>query len=99
MSKIGGNFLEDFQYGDIIHHAIPRSITSGDASMFLGLTGTRYPLFCAKNFANSLGFESTPIDDILLFNIAFGRTVQDISLNAVAPWLCRGYISFACFFW
>ena len=52
--------------------------------MFLGLTGTRYPLFCAKNFANSLGFESTPVDDILLFNIAFGRTVQDISLNAVA---------------
>ena len=84
MSKIGGNFLEDFKYGDIIHHAIPRTITSGDASMFLGLTGTRYPLFCAKNFANSLGFKSTPIDDILLFNIAFGRTVQDISLNAVA---------------
>jgi len=84
MSKIGGNFLEDFQYGDIIHHAIPRSITSGDASMFLGLTGTRYPLFCAKNFANSLGYDSTPVDDILLFNIAFGRTVQDISLNAVA---------------
>ena len=55
MSNLGGNFLEDFQYGDIIHHAIPRSITSGDASMFLGLTGTRYPLFCAKNFANSLG--------------------------------------------
>ncbi|MBT3826296.1 MAG: hypothetical protein HOF49_00500 [Nitrosomonadales bacterium] len=84
MSKLGGNFLEDFQQGDIIYHAMPRTITSGDASMFLGLTGTRYPLFCAKNFANSLGFESTPIDDILLFNIAFSRTVQDISLNAVA---------------
>ncbi len=84
MSKIGGNFLEDFHFGEIIHHAIPRTITSGDASMFLGLTGTRYPLFCAENFANSLGFDTTPIDDILLFNIAFGRTVQDISLNAVA---------------
>jgi 2-methylfumaryl-CoA hydratase len=48
MSKIGGNFLEDFQYGDIIHHAIPRSITSGDASMFLGLTGRDIPYFALK---------------------------------------------------
>ncbi len=84
MTKIGGNFLEDFSCGDMIHHAIPRTITEGDASVFLGLTGTRYPLFCAKSFANSLGFKSTPVDDMLLFNIAFGRTVQDISLNAVA---------------
>ena len=37
-----------------------------------------------KTLQIPLGFESTPIDDMLLFNIAFGRTVQDISLNAVA---------------
>ena len=29
-------------------------------------------------------FEKSPVDDFLLFNIAFGKTVPDISLNAIA---------------
>jgi 2-methylfumaryl-CoA hydratase len=31
-----------------------------------------------------LGYPSKPFDDLLIFNIAFGKTVPDISLNAVA---------------
>ena len=79
-----GNFLEDFSFGQQINHAIPRTISSGDASVYLGLTGDRFPLFCAQTFATSLGYPSIPINDFLLFHIAFGRTVHDISLNAVA---------------
>ena len=79
-----GNFLEDFSFGQQINHAIPRTISSGDVSVYLGLTGDRFPLFCAQTFETSLGYPSIPINDFLLFHIAFGRTVHDISLNAVA---------------
>jgi 2-methylfumaryl-CoA hydratase len=79
-----GNFLEDFKPKKIFKHAIPRSINEGDVALYMGLTGNRNPLHCAHDFSRRLGFKNTPIDDILLFHIAFGRTVNDISLNAVA---------------
>jgi 2-methylfumaryl-CoA hydratase len=79
-----GNFLEDFELNRIFKHAIPRTISSGDVALYIGLTGSRNPLNCAKPFAENLGFKDTPIDDILLFHIAFGRTVNDVSLNAIA---------------
>ena len=78
------NFLEDFVVGQKITHAIPRTITEGDASIYISLTGNRQPLYCARTFSNQLGYSKMPLNDFLLFHIAFGRTVQDISLNAIA---------------
>ncbi|MEY3743995.1 MAG: hypothetical protein RLZZ541_1050, partial [Pseudomonadota bacterium] len=34
--------------------------------------------------AQSLGYNARPVDDLLAFHIAFGKTVPDISVNAVA---------------
>ena len=84
MTNQNGNFLEDFSFGQKIDHALPRTFTEGDTSLYLGLTGDRFPLFCAETFAKCLGYPSTPVNDYLLFHTAFGRTVHDISLNAVA---------------
>ena len=35
-------------------------------------------------FASAIGYPRAPIDDLLVFHIVFGKTVPDISLNAVA---------------
>src|SRR6202043_2858864 len=35
-------------------------------------------------FAYAVGYPQSPIDDLLVFHIVFGKTVPDISLNAVA---------------
>ncbi len=80
----GGNFFENFRVGETFHHATPRTLTDGDAALYLALTGSRLPLHCSSPFAQSLGYRSHTIDDLLAFNIAFGKTVPDISLNAVA---------------
>ena len=82
MSK--SNYLEDFTIGQKIIHAIPRTISDGDASLYIALTGDRRPLFCSHTFASHLGYSKVPVNDMLVFHIAFGRTVQDISLNAIA---------------
>lgn len=85
MQKINtGRFFEHFAVGDIIRHATPRTITTGDVAMYLGLYGARQPLFCCEPFAKQLGYPQTPVDDLLAFHIAFGKTVPDISVNAVA---------------
>jgi len=79
-----GNFFEDFSMGQKIEHGTPRTITSGDCSLYTALYGSRYALHSSKEFAKSLSLDDSPIDDFLLFNVAFGKTVPDISLNAIA---------------
>lgn len=79
-----GYFFEDFSLGQILKHGVPRTITESDATMYLALTGSRFPLYCAKTIAERCGFKSTPIDNLLVFHIAFGKSVNDVSLNAVA---------------
>ena len=79
-----GRFFENFKLNEVIHHATPRTVTSGDAALYIALTGARNPLHCSEPFAHTLGFASAPIDDLLAFHIAFGKTVPDISVNAVA---------------
>lgn len=79
-----GRFFENFTLNEVIQHATPRTVTSGDVSLYIGLTGARNSLHCSEPFAHSLGYASTPVDDLLAFHIAFGKTVPDISVNAVA---------------
>mgnify|MGYP001208253201 CR=1 FL=1 len=79
-----GNFFEDFFVGQEINHSTPRTISSGDVSLFIGLLGTRFVLHSSNEFAKKIGFKEAPIDDILTFNMVFGKTVPDISLNSPA---------------
>lgn len=85
MSKTNpGNFFEDFRVGQVIDHATPRTITEGDVSLYTALYGSRFALQSADSFAMDCGLEAAPIDDLLVFHVVFGKTVPDISLNAVA---------------
>ncbi|MBM3571095.1 MAG: MaoC family dehydratase [Alphaproteobacteria bacterium] len=79
-----GNFFEDFRVGQEIAHATPRTVGAGDQSLYTGLTGSRFALHSSLPFAQSLGYAGAPIDDVLAFHIVFGKSVPDISLNAVA---------------
>lgn len=79
-----GNFFEDFRIGQELRHATPRTLTSGDAALYVGLTGSRYAPFSSDAFAQACGFPLAPIDPMLVFHTVFGKTVPDISLNAVA---------------
>jgi len=85
MSKtFAGNFFEDFRVGQVIKHATPRTITEGDVSLYTALYGARFALNSSDEFARSLGLRRAPVDDILAFHMVFGKTVPDVSLNAVA---------------
>ncbi|SDG35290.1 MaoC family dehydratase [Roseospirillum parvum] len=79
-----GRFFEDFRPGEEIVHATPRTVTEGDAALYTALYGSRFPFESAATAALDHGFEDAPLDDLLVFHIAFGKTVPDVSLNAVA---------------
>jgi len=80
----GGNFFEDFRLGQRFVHATPRTLGSADQSLYIALTGSRACLHSADTSARLLGWPRRPLEDLLVFNTAFGKTVPDISLNAIA---------------
>jgi 2-methylfumaryl-CoA hydratase len=79
-----GYFFEDFAVGRRFRHATPRTLTDADASIYIALTGARQPLHSSEPLARAFGHRARPLDDFLVFNLAFGKTVPDISYNAVA---------------
>ncbi|MBC8022579.1 MAG: MaoC family dehydratase [Burkholderiales bacterium] len=80
----GGYFFQDYMVGRRFHHAVPRTLTAGDASLYIALTGARNPAHCCLPLARAMGHEAMPLDDLLVFNVAFGKTVPDVSYNAIA---------------
>ncbi len=79
-----GNFFEDFRIGQVIRHATPRTVTAGDVALYQGLYGSRFAVQSSEAFARAIGYGRQPVDDLLAFHIVFGKTVPDVSLNAVA---------------
>ena len=79
-----GNCFEDFRIGQVIRHATPRTVTVGDVALYTGLFGARFAVQSSDAFAKVIGYPRSPIDDLLVFHIVFGKTVPDVSLNAVA---------------
>ena len=79
-----GNYFEDFSIGQVIHHATPRTVTEGDVALYQALFGSRFSLQSSAEVARASGYATAPVDDLLAFHIVFGKTVPDISLNAVA---------------
>ncbi len=79
-----GNFFEDFRLGQTLVHATPRTVTAGDVALYTALHGPRFALFSSEAFAQSCGLPGAPLDPLLVFHVVFGKSVPDISLNAVA---------------
>ena len=88
---VTGNFFEDFTLGQEIVHATPRTVTVGDVSLFTALYGPRFAVQSSDAFAQRIGYPRSPIDDLLVFHIVIGKTVPDISRNAIAN---LGYAEF-----
>lgn len=79
-----GNYFEDFKLGQIIVHATPRTVSVGDVALYMALYGPRFAVQSSDAFAKAIGYPQAPVDDLLAFHVVFGKTVPDISLNAIA---------------
>ena len=85
MSKTNsGHFFEDFALGQVLRHATPRTVATGDVALYAALFGSRFAVQSSQPFAQAIGYRHSPVDDLLVFHLVFGKTVPDISLNAVA---------------
>ena len=79
-----GRFFEDYTVGEVIAHAVPRTISGGERALYHALYPARHALYSSDEFARASGLPTSPIDDLAGFHMVFGKTVPDISRNAVA---------------
>ena len=79
-----GRFFEDYRVGEVIDHAVPRTVGAGERALYHALYPARHALYSSDQFAQGCGLPASPLDDMIAFHTVFGKTVPDISLNAVA---------------
>ncbi len=84
MKTSAGRFFEDYRLGEVITHAIPRTIKMGERALYHALYPARHALHSSDIFAQRCGLPFSPLDDLVTFHTVFGKTVPDVSINAVA---------------
>jgi len=79
-----GRFFEDYTLGEVITHAAPRTLSGGERALYHALYPARGALYSSDDFARASGLRASPMDDLIAFHTIFGKTVPDVSLNAIA---------------
>ena len=79
-----GRFFEDYKLGEVIRHSVPRTVKMGERALYHALYPARHALYSSDQFAQASGLPFSPLDDMIAFHVVFGKTVPDISLNALA---------------
>lgn len=79
-----GNFFEDYRVGQILTHAVPRTVKMGERALYHALYPARHAFYSSDQFAQDCGLPFSPLDDMIAFHVVFGKSVPDVSLNAVA---------------
>jgi len=79
-----GRYYEDFQVGEVYRHHWGRTLTQGECQLFATGTMNAVPLYFNEVFAKSLGHPTVPAHPLLVMNVVFGMTVEDLSEQALA---------------
>jgi len=82
--KKTGNFLEDFEPGQLLRHKGGKTLTEGLFSTFTDFSMSTNPLGKNARFARAHGFEGLVCPPGLVMLVCFSQTVEDISENARA---------------
>jgi acyl dehydratase len=79
-----GRYLEEFQEGDVYRHWPGKTITESDNNLFSLLTMNHHPLHLDASFAAQSQHGQRLVVGTLVFSLAVGLTVRDVSGRAIA---------------
>ncbi len=79
-----GNYFEDFELGQTIKHALSKTIFESDNNLFSLLTMNYHPLHTNVEYAEKNYHGKILVVGTLVFSLAVGITVPDISGKAIA---------------
>lgn len=79
-----GNFFEDFVVGEVIHHKLSKTIYECDNNFFSLITMNHHPVHTNNDYAEKSEHGRILVVGTLVFSLAVGITVPDISGKAIA---------------
>lgn len=79
-----GLYYEDFVEGDVIEHALSKTIFESDNNLFSLLTMNHHPVHTNLDYASNNQHGKILVVGTLVFSIVVGMTVPDISGKAIA---------------
>ena len=80
-----GRYYEDFEPGDIYKHWPGKTITEYDDHLFCDITWNHHPLHTNEHYAEtSTQFKRNVVVGNLVYSLAFGMSVPDVSGKAIA---------------
>jgi len=82
--KKTGNFLEDFEVGQVLRHKVGKTVTEGLVNAFTEFSMTTNPLHKNRRYARAYGFRDMILSPGLVMAVVFSQSVEDISENARA---------------
>lgn len=74
-----GHRFEDMAVGRVFEHHWGRTITDADNAAFTTQTLSFCPLYFNEPYAQSMGHRTIQVNPLLVFNVVFGLSVQDLS--------------------
>lgn len=79
-----GRYFDEFSEGDIYRHWPGRTITEADDVAFCMLTMNHHPLHIDAAYAEKTQYGQQVVPGPLVFSLAFGLSVPDVSGKAIA---------------
>lgn len=79
-----GMYFEEFEVGGVIRHALSKTIFESDNNLFSLLTMNHHPVHTNAHYAAGQQHGQPLVVGTLVFSLAVGMTVPDISGKAIA---------------
>lgn len=79
-----GHYYEDFTVGEVINHELSKTIFESDNNFFCMLTMNSHPVHTNLDYAAKNQHGKVLVVGTLVFSLAVGMTVPDISGKAIA---------------
>ena len=79
-----GHYYEDFTIGEVIKHELSKTIFESDNNLFSLLTMNNHPVHTNIDYANHNQHGKILVVGTLVFSLAVGITVPDVSGKAIA---------------
>jgi len=79
-----GRYFEDFEVGATYVHHWGRTLSEAECQLFTTWTLNANPLYFNREYARTLGHPACPANPLLVMNVVFGMTVEDLSEQALA---------------
>jgi acyl dehydratase len=91
---VSGRWFEDLTEGLVVHHAVTRTITEGDNTLFSTMTMNPQPLHLDAAFAAETEFGERLVNSLLTLGLLVGLTVYELTLGTTVANLGFGKVEF-----